>query len=90
MGTFGAETVQVPRARIQDADGRSREWRSRALPRYQRLTKTAEALITAVYLSGTNTRRVKRALTSSTSAMMPETRACCAQLVSYPAALKKL
>jgi transposase-like protein len=62
VGTFGTETVQVPRARIQDADGRTTEWRSRALPRYQRLTKTAEALITAVYLSGTNTRRVKRAL----------------------------
>ena len=29
---------------------------------YQRLTKTAEALIASVYLSGTNTRRVKRAL----------------------------
>jgi putative transposase len=38
------------------------EWRSKALPRYQRLTIKAEALITAVYLSGTNTRRVKRAL----------------------------
>jgi putative transposase len=62
VGTFGTETVQVPRARIRDADGRTTEWRSRALPRYQRLTKTAEALITAVYLSGTNTRRVKRAL----------------------------
>ncbi|SEO08514.1 Transposase, Mutator family [Paracoccus alcaliphilus] len=32
------------------------------MPRYQRLTKKAEALIAAVYLSGTNTRRVKRAL----------------------------
>ena len=57
VGTFGAETVQVPRARIKQADGGPTEWRSRALPRYQRLTKTAEALITAVYLSGTNTRR---------------------------------
>jgi hypothetical protein len=33
-----------------------------ALRRCQRLTKRAEALITAVYLAGTNTRRVKRAL----------------------------
>ena len=61
-GTFGTETVSVPRARIEDEDGKVREWRSRALPRYQRLTKAAEALIIAVYLSGTNTRRVKRAL----------------------------
>ena len=52
----------MPRARVEDEDGKVSEWRSKALPRYQRLTKAAEALITAVYLSGTNTRRVKRAL----------------------------
>jgi putative transposase len=52
----------VPRARIEDDAGKVTEWRSKALPRYQRLTKKAEALIAAVYLSGTNTRRVKRAL----------------------------
>jgi len=42
--------------------GKGSEWRSKALPRYRRLTKKAEALIAAVYLSGTNTRRVNRAL----------------------------
>jgi transposase-like protein len=62
VGTFGAEIVSVPRARIDGEDGRTTEWRSKALPRYQRLTKRAEALIAAVYLAGTNTRRVKRAL----------------------------
>ena len=31
-------------------------------PRYQRRTKRADALITGAYLSGTNTRRVRRAL----------------------------
>jgi transposase-like protein len=62
VGTFGAEIVSVPRARIEGEDGRTTEWRSKALPRYQRLTKRAEALIAAVYLAGTNTRRVKRAL----------------------------
>ncbi len=62
VGTFGTETVRVPRARITGEAGKAREWRSKALPRYQRLTKKAEALIAAVYLSGTNTRRVKRAL----------------------------
>jgi len=61
-GTFGSETISVPRARITDEVGRISEWRSKALPRYQRLTRTAEALIASVYLSGTNTRRVKRAL----------------------------
>ena len=62
VGTFGTETVSVPRARIEGEDGMITEWRSKALPRYQRLTKKAEALIAAVYLAGTNTRRVKRAL----------------------------
>ena len=53
---------QRTRARVEDEVGKASEWRSKALPRYQRLTKTAEALIASVYLSGTNTRRVKRAL----------------------------
>jgi len=61
-GTFGTETVRVPRARIEGDAGQVTEWRSKALPRYQRLTKKAEALIAAVYLAGTNTRRVRRAL----------------------------
>ena len=61
-GTFGTETVRVPRVRIEDEAGKVTEWRSKALPRYKRLTKKAKALIAAVYLSGTNTRRVKRAL----------------------------
>ena len=64
VGTFGTETVRVPRGRVEDADGKVREWRSKALPRYRRLTKKAEALIASVYLSGTNTRRVKRALSA--------------------------
>ncbi len=62
IGTFGAEAVMVPRARLVDGDGRAIEWRSQGLRRYQRLTKKAEALIASVYLAGTNTRRVKRAL----------------------------
>ena len=62
IGTFGTETVSVPRARVAAENGKTKEWRSKALPRYQRLTKKAEALIASVYLAGTNTRRVKRAL----------------------------
>jgi putative transposase len=62
IGTFGLETVKVPRARLVDEAGQTTEWRSQALRRYQRLTKKAEALIASVYLAGTNTRRVKRAL----------------------------
>ena len=48
VGTFGTETVRVPRARIKGGDGREEEWRSTALPRYRRLTKKAEALIASV------------------------------------------
>lgn len=62
VGTFGTETVSVPRARIEDEAGKITEWRSQALPRYQRLTKKAAAVIASVYLAGANTRRVKRAL----------------------------
>lgn len=46
-GTFGTETVQMPRVRIEDETGRVTEWRSKALPCYQRMTKKAKALIAA-------------------------------------------
>ena len=32
-GTFGTETISVPRARVENEDGKVREWRSKALPR---------------------------------------------------------
>ena len=62
LGSFGPVEVEVPRARMAVADGGTREWRSQALPRYARMTRQVEALIAGAYLSGTNTRRVKRAL----------------------------
>jgi putative transposase len=62
LGTFGPTTVSVPRARLVEADGTTREWRNRTLPAYKRLTRRAEALIAGTYLAGTNTRRVRRAL----------------------------
>ena len=62
LGSFGPVEITVPRVRLSAAEGTSREWRSAVLPRCARMTKHAEALITAAYLAGTNTRRVKRAL----------------------------
>jgi transposase-like protein len=62
LGSFGPVRISVPRARLVDAEGASREWHSTALPRYARMTKQVEALIAGAYLSGTNTRRVRRAL----------------------------
>jgi transposase-like protein len=62
LGSFGPVQVSVPRARMADAAGGTREWRSAALPRYARMTRQVEALIAGAYLAGTNTRRVRRAL----------------------------
>jgi transposase-like protein len=61
-GTFGRTKISVPRARLSGADGRTSEWKSVSLRAYQRRTKAADALIAGAYLSGTNTRRVRRPL----------------------------
>ena len=61
-GSFGPVEIAVPRARLRAGDGSTREWRSAVLPRYARMTRQVEALIAGAYLSGTNTRRVGRAL----------------------------
>src|SRR5271156_5973645 len=60
--SLGATTIAMPRARIEGADGRRREWRSRMIPRYQRRTERVDEAILGVYLSGTNTRRLRGAL----------------------------
>lgn len=60
--TMGRITVDVPRARLQDGEGAAHEFKSAVLPKYQRLTATALALIAGAYLAGVNTRRVRRAL----------------------------
>ena len=63
-GTFGKTRIAVPRARLMCEDGKTREWKSGSLRAYQRRTKAADALIASAYLSGTNSRRVRRALGS--------------------------
>ena len=68
---------RVPRARLIDEAGKANEARhghavvgvdlnpgGPRVGRYQRLTKKEKALIASVYLAGTNTRRVKRALSA--------------------------
>ena len=54
----------MPRARLNTPDGKTTEWKSKALRAYQRRTLVADALIAGAYLAGTNTRRVRRALAS--------------------------
>ncbi len=63
-GSFGTVEIAVPRARLRGEDGAEREWRSAVLPHYARRTRQVEALIAGAYLSGTNTRRVQRALSA--------------------------
>ncbi len=64
LGTFGPVEVAMPRARLNAPDGGTMEWKSKALKAYQRRTIAADAVIAATYLAGTNTRRVRRALTA--------------------------
>jgi len=47
----------------QRSDGTTREWRSEVVPRYQRRTTRVDEAILGLYLTGTNSRRVKSALT---------------------------
>ena len=63
-GTFGPIEIAVPRARLATSEGKTTEWKSGALRAYQRRTLAADALIASTYLAGTNTRRVRRALTA--------------------------
>src|SRR3977135_3692147 len=64
LGSFGRVGIEVPRARLNTPDGKTTEWKSKALRAYQRRTLVADALIAGAYLAGTNTRRVRRALAS--------------------------
>ena len=46
----------MPRARLNTPDGRTTEWKSKALRAYQRRTLVADALIAGAYLAGTRRR----------------------------------
>lgn len=60
--SFGSTELAVPRARLMRADGTSQEFQSRLLPRYERRTRSLDETVVSLYLSGTNTRRVERAM----------------------------
>ena len=60
--SLGLTTVAMPRARVRTAEGAITEWRSELVPRYQRRSERVDEAILGVYLSGTNTRRIKGAL----------------------------
>ena len=60
--SLGPTTFAMPRARVKTAAGTTAEWRSELVPRYQRRSERVDEAILGVYLSGTNTRRIKGAL----------------------------
>jgi putative transposase len=60
--SLGPTTFAMPRARVRAAEGGTTEWRSELVPRYQRRSARVDEAILGVYLSGTNTRRIKGAL----------------------------
>lgn len=59
---LGPATITVPRGRLFTPEGETAEWQSQLLPRYARRTREVDAALIGLYLSGTNTRRVKLAL----------------------------
>ena len=59
---FGAKTLEVPRGRIAEADGTTREFQSEVVPLYARRTKKVDETILGAYLAGANTRRIRKAL----------------------------
>jgi transposase-like protein len=60
--SLGPTPIAMPRARVDQADGTSAEWRSQTVRRYQRRTTRVDEAILGVYLAGGNTRRIKGAL----------------------------
>ncbi len=60
--SLGPTSFAMPRARVLDRDGQRREWRSQVVRRYERRTERVDEALLGVYLSGTNTRRVRGAL----------------------------
>jgi putative transposase len=58
----GSVTFELPRARLQQADGTTAEWRSVVVPRVVRRQPALDAVLARLYLSGASTRDLRRAL----------------------------
>jgi transposase-like protein len=58
----GAVQLEVPRGRLVTPDGGEQEWHSQLVPRYRRSSAEVEQSVLGVYLSGSNTRRIRGAL----------------------------
>lgn len=60
--SFGPAELRLPRARVLNADGSTREFQSSLVPQYSRRTAEVDQSIVLGYLAGANTRRIGRAL----------------------------
>ena len=58
----GAVQLAVSRGRLVTSDGSEREWHSQLVPRYRRSSAEVEQIVLGMYLSGSNTRRIRGAL----------------------------
>jgi transposase-like protein len=58
----GTRGLEVPRGRVATAGGATVEFQSRILPRYARRTREVDDALLGCYLSGSNSRRIRRAL----------------------------
>ena len=58
----GTRQLRIPRGRIAREDGTTSEFRSEILPRYARRTRAIDEALLGIYLAGTNTRRIRKAL----------------------------
>jgi transposase-like protein len=59
---LGPQTLEVPRGRVVEDDGSTREFQSEVVPRYARRTRQVDEAILGAYLAGANTRRIRKAL----------------------------
>jgi transposase-like protein len=59
---YGAVDLKVPRGRLFQPDGSTREFQSAVLPKYQRRTRKVDEALLGCYLAGGNTRRIRKAL----------------------------
>jgi transposase-like protein len=60
--SLGPTTFTMPRARMKEEGAAGAEWRSKLIGRYERRTERVDQALLGIYLSGTNTRRIKGAL----------------------------
>ena len=60
--TAGSRSLRLPRARIEQPDGSTREFHSQLLAPYARRTRQIDDTIICTYLSGANSRRIRKAL----------------------------